>query len=120
MYLSEIGKGRREAVEEECMGTVSVGGGNPTVISAGNQQETVLFGPGGMCWVPRRGQSVLVIKAGGAGSDICIAGAEVQGTEEMEPGEVKLFTDGASILMKNDGTIALEGRVLVNGKELTA
>ena len=119
MYLSEIGKGRREPAEEECMGTVSVGGGSPTVVSGGDQQETVLFGPGGMCWVPRRGQSVLVIKAGGIGSDVCIDGAEMEVAEGLEPGEVKLFTDGASIVMKNDGTIALEGRVLVNGKELT-
>lgn len=118
MYLSEIGKSHRETVEEECVGTVSVGGGTPTVTAAGNQQETVLFGPGGMCWVPRRGQLVLVIKSGGTGSDLCVAGAQVAGTEEMEPGEVKLFTEEASLYMKNDGTIALEGRVLINGKEL--
>lgn len=119
MYLSEIGKSHREMVEEDCMGTVSVGGGSPTVKTGDGQRETMLFGPGGMCWVPRRGQSVLVIKAGGAGSDMCIAGAEVSGTEDMEPGEVKLFSEGASLTLRNDGTIALEGRVLVNGKELT-
>lgn len=118
MYLSEIGKNRRESAEEDCMGTVSVGGGSPTVKTADGQQETVLFGPGGMCWVPRRGQSVLVIKAGGAGDDVCIAGAEVSATEGMEPGEVKLFAEGASLYIKNDGTICLEGRVVVNGKEL--
>lgn len=119
MYLSEIGKNRRETTEEDCLGTVSVGGGNPTIVSAGSQRDTVLFGPGGMCWVPRRGQSVLVIKSGGAGSEVCIAGAEVTDTEDMEPGEVKLFAEGASVCLKNDGTIALTGRVLVNGKELT-
>ena len=118
MYLSEVGKNHRETVEEDCSGTVSVGGGNPTVKTAEGQQETVLFGPGGMCWVPRRGQSVLVIKAGGIGSDVCIAGAEVSGMEDMEPGEVKLFSEGASLCIRNDGTICLEGHVLVNGKEL--
>lgn len=114
MYLSEVWKRAQENGNMGTLELVSVGG-DGTVVSGMYQSQKTVFGPGGMCWVPSRGQNVLVIKAG---AEDCIAGVEMERAEEMEPGEVKFFTQGASVWLKNDGSILLEGRVLVNGKEL--
>lgn len=116
MFLSEKWKERQGNMDGGTLEMVSLGGENSTVVSSGNQSQRTLFGPGGMCWVPKRGQGVLVIKAG---MEDCIAGAEMDSTGGMEPGEVKLFSGGASLWLKNDGTILIEGTVLLNGKELT-
>lgn len=115
MFLSELWKGRGENMDSGAVETVSLGVAG-TVVSSGYQSKKTMFAPGGICWVPRRGQGVLVIKAG---MEECIAGAEMEADEELLPGEVKIFSEGASLWLRNDGSILLEGRVLVNGKELT-
>lgn len=116
MFLSEQWKQKGEAGSGGSLETVSLGGENSTVISAGYQSSRAIYGPGGLTWVPKRGQGVLVVKAG---MEDCIAGAEMEGNGAMEPGELRMFTEKASIWLKNDGSILIEGTVLVNGKELT-
>ena len=113
MFLSQQGKLRPRAEDE--LGFISVGGDAPTVSAGGLQVDSPVFGPGGMIWVPKRGQTVLVIKSGG---EYCVAGAEMKACRGMEPGELGLYSEKASLWIKNDGTICLEGRVLINGKEL--
>lgn len=114
MFLSERWKSGQSG--DSSLGTVSVGGENTTVAAVGEQLSTTVFAPGGMYWIPRRGDSVLVIKADG--TENCIAGVEMKIPEDMEPGEMRLETGNASLWLKNDGSIQLSGRVLVNGKEL--
>lgn len=116
MFLSEMWKQRSTDTELGTLETISLGGEVNTVASSGHQCQRTMFAPGGMCWVPKRGQGVLVIKAG---MEDCIAGAEMENTEELEPGEVRIFSQGASVWLKNDGRILLEGKVFVNGEELT-
>ena len=115
MFLSEQGRRKNLAGDAGALETVSLGGQTSTVVSSGNQSQRTVFAPGGMVWVPQRGQGVLVVKAG---MEDCIAGAEMENTAGMEPGEVKIFSRQASLWLKNDGSIVLEGRVLLNGKEL--
>lgn len=117
MYLSERWKNRKNGDTEGTLGAISVGGVSTTVAASGDQASAAVFSPGGVYWIPRRGDSVLVIKAGG--TENCIAGVEMEPPEDMEPGEVRLESQSASLWVKNDGTICLSGRVLVNGKELT-
>ncbi len=116
MFLSERWKQTGGDISGGSLETVSLGGENSTVVSAGNQSSRAVYGPGGLTWVPKRGQGVLVVKAG---MEDCIAGAETEGAGTMEPGEIRLYTEKASIWLKNDGSILLEGTVLVNGKEIT-
>ncbi|MBQ8851082.1 MAG: hypothetical protein IJZ66_01375 [Oscillibacter sp.] len=71
-----------------------------------------------MCWLPRRGQGILIVKAGDLGEELCCAGAEMEIPEEMEEGELFLQSGGASIFLKNDGRILLEGQVFVNGEAI--
>lgn len=116
MFLSEKWRSGWAAAEEGTLGTISVGGESATMTSGDTQVSSTVFGPSGMRWIPRRGDSVLVIKAGGA--ENCVVGVEMQPPGDMQPGEIRLESQAASVWLKNDGTICLEGRVLINGKEL--
>lgn len=117
MFLSEGWKKGQDTGGDGSLGCVSVGGGSTTVTTAGDQTPAAVFAPGGVYWIPRRGDSVLVVKAGG--TENCIAGVEMVPPGDMAPGEVRLEAGGASLWLKNDGSISISGRVLVNGKELT-
>lgn len=116
MFLSEVLKQGNHERASGTLETVSLGEKASTVTATGKQLYRTVFAPGGLTWCPKRGQGVLVVKAG---MEDCIAGAEMEETEGMEPGEIRLFSQGASIWIRNDGSIQIEGRVLVNGKELT-
>lgn len=116
MFLSEMWRKSGSEMDSGSLEMVSLGGETSTVVSSGKQSKRAVFAPGGLAWVPKRGQGVLVVKAG---MEDCIAGAETEGLEHMEPGEIRLFSQKASVWLKNDGTIQLEGKVLLNGKELT-
>lgn len=78
----------------------------------GERRNLTVFGPGGYCWRPTLGQELLVIKGEGAH---WAAGARAEG--EVAPGEVLIYAaaGGASIRLKGDGSIAIAGRVTVNG-----
>lgn len=96
--------------------TVSVGGKTPTMLSGGVQTPVTVFTPGGMCWLPRRGQGILVIKAGENGEEGCCVGAEMEVPEGMQPGELCLKSEKAVLWLKNDGRILMEGAVFINGE----
>lgn len=95
---------------------VSLGGAVPTVVTSGGQIPVTLFGPGGYVWVPKRYDEVLVVKAGGVGEEDCIAGAEMDIPEGLLPGEVAISSEGASLTLKNDGRILLDGQLFINGE----
>ncbi|MBQ5583762.1 MAG: hypothetical protein IIU74_03395 [Ruminiclostridium sp.] len=82
----------------------------------GERRDLPLFGPGGYHWAPKRGDQVLVIKTG---LEEAPALAGVRTEEDLEPGEVWIsVAEGAGIRLKPDGTIALIGKVIVNGQEV--
>lgn len=99
-------------------GVVSVGGKHPTVLSGGVQTPVTMFCPGGFCWVPKRGQGVLVIKAGEQGEENCCVGTEMAVPAGLEPGELCLKTEKSALWLKNDGRILLEGDIFINGEAI--
>ena len=71
---------------------------------------------GGLVWTPKAGDTVLVIKGGSGREEQCIAGALARReTDELEPGELRLYSGGASLTLRNDGTVEIYGRLMVNG-----
>lgn len=116
MWLSTR-KGNEEmeapAAERE---TVSVGGKSPTVCTGEGQSPITVFAPGGLCWMPKRGQGVLVIKTGDGA--LCCPGAEGEVPEGLRPGELCLKTEKAALWLKNDGRILLEGQIYFNGEAM--
>lgn len=99
-------------------GIVSVGGKRPSVLSGGIQTPVTIFAPGGFCWLPKRGQGVLVVKSGDKGEEGCCVGTEMESPEELQPGELCLKTEKAALWLKNDGRILLEGAVYINGEAI--
>lgn len=119
MFLSERLKGGGLETGLGQVEAVSVGGADPTVAESGGQYGARLFGPGGVCWVPRRGQSVLVIKAGAMSEESCMVGAETPTEDSLAPGELRLFAEGCALELKNNGSIYITGKVYINGKEVS-
>lgn len=112
MWLSkrrELPRGRTALVGEA---TVE---GNPAgVLLETERRNLPVYGPGGYQWRPTLGQEVLVIK-GDAGELPCVAAARCDGM--LAAGEVRIAagTGAGGIYLKNDGTVALTGKITVNG-----
>lgn len=97
-------------------GQVTLAGSPAGVVLEGERRNLPLFGPGGYRWSPRQGETVLVVKTGRE-EPSALVGVQQEG--DLEPGEVCLsVAQGAEIRLKPDGTIALTGRVTVNGQEV--
>ena len=106
---------REESAEAE-VGVATIGGGEAAVLTRGEDRSLPVYGPGGLVWTPKAGDTVLVIKGGSGREEQCIAGALARReTDELEPGELRLYSGGASLTLRNDGTVEIYGRLMVNG-----
>ena len=121
MWLSRKLSAYRAAQQEGTaadMGVTTIGGGSASVMTRGEQRDLEVFSPGGMVWQPRAGDTVLVIKGGVGCQEHCVVAAETgrAAPEDMAPGEIYLYSaGGASIYLKNDGTIAIKGNISLEG-----
>lgn len=89
-------------------GVVSVGGENPAVVTDGESRTLEIIAPGGYAWRPDVNQRVLLWQGNVMGA--------VQSAEKLAPGELLLYSKGASIRLGNDGSIHLTGNVFINGE----
>ena len=106
---------REESAEAE-VGVTTIGGSEAAVLTRGEDRALPVYGPGGLVWTPKAGDTVLVIKGGSGREEQCIAGAlSRRETDKLEPGELRLYSGGASLTLRNDGTVEIEGRLMVNG-----
>ena len=113
-WLSKRAAQLREEASAPSEGIVSIGGGEPAVVTDGELRQTELVLPGGYFWKPGASDTVLVLR----GTRDCIAGQIKRAPADLQPGEVRIASGGASIVLRNDGKIELIGSVFVNGKEL--
>lgn len=115
MWLSEKLRGKQETEGAGELGVVSIAGDAPAVLSRGEERALPVLAPGGFRWRPRSGETVLVIKGGALGTERYLVG-RVQGENEtVEPGEVCIASDKASICLRADGRIELTGELYING-----
>ena len=106
---------REESAEAE-VGVTTIGGGEAAVLTRGEDRFLPVYGPGGVAWTPKAGDTVLVIKGGSGREEQCIAGALARReTDDLEPGELRLYSGGASLTLRNDGAVEIEGRLVING-----
>lgn len=110
MWLSERVAAQAAAEEEAGAAVVSVGGLSPAVVRDGERRQARIFSPGGYCWRPRNGETVLVV-----GGETCVAGREQVCPVALAAGEVYIFSPGASIYLKQSGDIILKGNVKIDG-----
>lgn len=101
--------------EASGFGEVTIPGRKAAAKAADREERLLpLVSPGGFAWLPDPGEQVLVLREGAP----CIIGRTQPEQEKLLPGEVMLYAGNSSIVLRKDGTIAITGRVLVNGVEL--
>ena len=84
--------------------------------SAGAEMGVTTIGGDSAAVMTQAGDTVLVIKGGSGRSEGCVAAAApMRSAAGMSPGEICLFSDGASIVLHNNGRIDLNGQVYING-----
>ena len=83
---------RRQAAEEEAqLGVVTLSGSVTAANLGGERRGLILCAPGGLCWRPREGARVLVLKTA-AGEEPCVLGT-VEESDGLRPGELRLPED---------------------------
>ncbi len=96
------------------LGTVSIGGKVPAVVTDAEKRRAKVISPGGYCWNPAATDCVLVVK----GNELYLAGMPQDGHKGLQPGEVMLFSKGASVKVTNDGEDPSGGRCVCAGRPL--
>ena len=116
MWLSENMKRRAPETRAE-LGVTSIAGEEAAVLSRGEVRALPVYGPGGYCWIPEAGESVLVIQGGPGGEEQCVAGAaQREAPEGLGPGELCMRSGTAAVILRKDGSILLRGTVQVEGE----
>ena len=110
MWLSKKMAEPAEAADSAEEGIVSVSGGAPAVVTDGELRDMVVVSPGGYQWQPTVSERVVVLR-----NPARILGAE-QETCRLQPGEVRIYSQGAAIVLGNDGSIRLDGDIYINGE----
>lgn len=112
MWINEYMTGRSFSAAGASAGEIrSANNGNVSVSATRDYGALPLIAPAGIAYVPVAGAPTVVME--GAGGAVCL-GIAVTPQEELEPGELMLYSaGGASIVLKNSG------KVLINGREVS-
>ena len=122
MWIAEQGRRRPQADGTALVGQVTLPGDPAAVYLDGERRELPVYGPGGYVWRPAKDQQVLVLKTGAAGEAPCVAGTPCGEEWEVAPGEVLIYSGGATVRLSggavtiSGGSVSLNGQVLVNGR----
>ena len=112
MWINEYVTGRSFGADKASAGEIRTANRSGVAVSATRDYGALpLISPAGIAYVPVAGSSTMVME--GAGGAVCL-GVIAQPPAGLEAGELMLFSaGGASIVLKNDG------RVLINGREVS-
>jgi len=101
------------------LGMTTIAGERVGVVTRGEVRSLPVCGPGGYVWLPESGAAVLVIKGGPGGEEQCVAGRQQgKAPDGMQPGEVYLYGPGGnSVYLRRDGTVEIQGRLVINGED---
>lgn len=80
-------------------------------ISSCEKRGISFYAPYGIEFLPTEGQKVLLLSCG---NQTACAGVEMKSSSKLNAGEIRLFSQGgASIVLKNDGSIVLNNTVTI-------
>ena len=105
---------RRRPVQEPAaqLGLVTLGGAE-TAVNLGSERRWLnVCAPGGMQWMPRQGEQVLVLKNG---EDAWVLGV-LEEEKDLRPGQIRLKGTNCSFLLGD--RVELCGEVSLNGQTL--
>ena len=117
MWLSK--RLRESAAGEETaadLGVTTIGGERAGVYTRGEVRDLALCTPGGLLWRPKSGDRVVVLKGGPGGEEAFVLGTEDETAADLADGERRLYADGASVTLRNDGTVSISGSLIINGE----
>ena len=102
--------------EGSSVGTVSVGGVKPAVMTDGEVRETELLALGGSVYVPRAGDEVL-LETTNQGEKLVLGKVFSEGSSGINDGELVLRAsgNGGRIVFKNSGEIEISGNIVLTG-----
>lgn len=111
MWLSK--RIMQEAPEEDAatLGTVTIGGADAAVVTDAEKRRAKIITPGGYCWQPSAKDSVLVVK----GNELFVSGLLQEDAGDLAAGEVRVFSNGARITLRNTGRVEIDGDVSISG-----
>ena len=109
MWMNEYIAARSFDREEAALGEVETAANGCVSVSATRDYHRVpLTAPAGIAYVPARGEKAVVVQS--SGGAVC-PGVIMAQPSDLEPGELMLFSaGGASIVLKNNGTVLINGR----------
>ena len=111
MWLSSQSRKARPSVPEAETGVVTLEGEETAVYLTGERRNLPVLSPGGYCWRPAEGDTVLVLKSGADGEELGVPGDG----SDLAPGEVRIQSGRAAIFLGSDGSVNLRGSVKLNG-----
>ena len=111
MWLSSQSRKTRPSSPEAETGVVTLEGEETAVYLTGERRNLPVLSPGGYCWRPAEGDTVLVLKSGADGEELWVAGDG----SDLAPGEVRIQSGRAAIFLGSDGSVNLRGSVKLNG-----
>lgn len=119
MWLSSKIK-KRDGEDKIQLGQATAGGEESFVYTDGERRRALALAPGGYYWRPWSGQELLVLQCGGQEArPFLLAAAQAGAPAGMQDGEVYIKSrGGASIYLRNDGSVQIQGQVYVNGEAL--
>ena len=113
--MKETKTGQQSAAD---VGVVTASGTENGVLLGSERRWLSVMAPGGYRWRPRTGETVLVLKTGNDGESPCILAGETQKEDLLQPGEVELVGPGCGVKLTENGQVAVQGAMMVNGKSL--
>lgn len=110
MWISRYVTGRSLTGETPGIGEVRAAGAKVTVSAAADHAELPIASPYGIIYVPPVGSRSVVLPT--EGGSVCL-GVIAAHAAQLEQGELMLRSaGGASIVLKNDGSVLINGRAV--------
>jgi len=100
------------------VGVVTASGTENGVLLGSERRWLPVMAPGGYRWRPRTGETVLVLKTGNDGEVPCILAEQTPKEDSLQPGEVELVGPGCGVKLTQNGQVAVQGTMVVNGEPL--
>ena len=111
MWISRYVTENSFTKDSPSVGVIRAAGGDKVSVSATNEHLGVpVAAPYGIAYRPAVGERSLVLPT--EAGDVCI-GVITEAQSELQPGELMLCSaGGASIVLKNDGRVLINGRAV--------
>lgn len=108
MWMAKRAADRTLPTSPAEVGTVTLTGERLAVQEVGERRNVPLCAPRGVLWKPLIGDAVVLLMTE-EGQPPMAVGLSQQEAGDLAPGELRLCSLGATLTLRNDGTVELDG-----------